>query len=299
MIKDYLIEVFEPTLLFGLLCSLVGLSAAIYYDNARIFLGILAILGIILAQIAVNLIDDYVDYNIGIDKETVKTKFSGGSILVANKKVTTKSILIIAIIMLSLTGIMGLYILSFLSVFAFNLIIILILFGGVAILLYARYLTHIPYFSEPFVTLSFALVGLGVFIVATNAAANFYLILLFACIPSGLQVGVAMIANELPDRKTDKKYGRRNTIIMFSDTKKASGLYFFFQFVGYFLIGCGIVEKVLPITFLIVFAVIPIMYVIGAGIENYKSPKTHETIMGLNAFAAFLYIFLISVAFII
>ena len=299
MLKEYIIEVFEPTLLFGLLCSLVGLSAAIYYGHSSIYLGIIAIIGVITTQIAVNLIDDYVDYNVGIDKETKKTKFSGGSELIASKKLSTRGILGIAIMALFISLLIGIYILQFLSIYVIGAMIGLILFGGIVTIFYAKYLTHVPYFSEPLVTIAFAMVGLGVFIVATNSIVNSYFVFLFVCIPSGLQVGVAMIANELPDKEVDKKYGRRNIIIMLSENKKASGLYFLFQGMGYLLIGYGIIEHILPITFLIMFTLIPLMYIIGTNIEKYKNPKQHEKTMGLNALAAFSYIFFISLAFII
>ena len=298
MIKEYLIEVFEPSLFFGLLCSLVGFGAAIYYHYTNIYLGIIAIIGIITLQIAVNLIDDYVDYKIGLDKETEKTKFSGGSELVSSGKITTNSILLIAIIALLISGIIGLYILQFLSTVIFWIIVVLILFGGISVIFYASYFTHLPYMSELFVTVSFALVGLGIFLVMTNNLSNLYSIFLFACIPSGLQVGVAMIANEMPDKKADKKYGRKSMVIMLSDAKKASILYFLFQSIGYVLLCIGIIEKVLPMTFLVVFALIPFMYIIGKGIKNYKTPKSHEKIMGLNSIISFLYLFLILIAFV-
>ena len=300
MIKDYLIEIFEPSLLFGLLCALVGLSAAIYLDfTAGVVLGIVAIIGIVIAQIAVNLIDDYVDYKIGIDKETIKTKFSGGSSLVVDKKVSTNGILIIAIIALLISGVLGFYLLQFLNIGVLYLVLILIVFGGISVIFYAKYFTHVPFFSEPFVTICFAVIGIGVYLVASNSLTNVLWVFLLVCIPSGLQVGVAMIANELPDRKADKKYGRRNIVIMLSSQKNYSGLYFIFQAIGYLLLGYGMVERFLPITFLILFALIPGMYLVGRGIENYKDPKTHEKVMGLNSIMAFLYIFLLSFAFLI
>ncbi len=300
MIKDYLIEIFEPSLLFGLLCSFVGLSAAIYLNfTAGVAFGMIAIIGIVIAQIAVNLIDDYVDYKVGIDKETIKTKFSGGSSLVVDKKVSTKGILIIATVALLISGVLGLYLLEFLNIGVFYLVLALIFFGGVSVIFYAKYFTHVPFFSEPFVTICFAVIGIGVYLVASDALTNALWVFLLVCIPSGLQVGVAMIANELPDRKADKKYGRRNMVIMLSSQKNYSGLYFVFQAIGYLLLGYGMVERFLPITFLILFALIPGMYLVGRGIENYKDPKTHEKIMGLNSIMAFLYIFLLSFAFLI
>ncbi|MEM0200945.1 MAG: prenyltransferase [Candidatus Micrarchaeaceae archaeon] len=299
MLKDYLIEIFEPTLLFGLLCSSVGLFAAVYFKVFNLYLGLIAILGVIIVQIAVNLIDDYVDYDIGIDKETKKTKFSGGSSLVVDKKVTTKNILIIAIIALLISGLLGLYIIEFLNSYVINFIILSMIFGFIATVFYARYLTHVPYFAEPFVSLSFAYVGLAVFIVATNNFFNSLELFFFVFIPSGMQVGVAMIANELPDRKIDKKYGRRNTVIMFSNYKKSGILYIIYYLIVYSLIFIGMISGVLPLTFLITLLVLPGIYKVWKGINNYKNPESHEKIMGINAITAFLFIALLSLSFIV
>ena len=71
MLKHYLAETFEPTLLFGLLNSFLGIAAAAYYGHENFSLAVLVIVGVILAQIAVNLLNDYIDYKSGIDKETM------------------------------------------------------------------------------------------------------------------------------------------------------------------------------------------------------------------------------------
>lgn len=299
MLKDYLIEIFEPSLLFGLLCSSVGLFAAIYFKTINLYLGLIAILGVIIVQIAVNLIDDYVDYKIGIDKETTKTKFSGGSILVTSNKVTTKNIIIISIFALIIAGLIGVYIIGFLSSFVIKFIILSMIFGFIATVFYARYLTHVPFFAEPFVSLSFAYVGLAVFVVASNNFLNALELFFFVFIPSGMQVGVAMIANELPDKKADEKYGRRNTVIMFSDHKKSGLLYLLYYIVVFFLIFAGIYIGFLPITFLITLIVLPGIYKVWKGIDSYKDPETHEKTMGINTITAFLLIALLSLAFII
>lgn len=298
-VKDYLIEIFEPSLLYGVLCASVGLFAAIYFKTINLYLGLIAILGVIIVQIAVNLIDDYVDYKVGIDKETTKTKFSGGSILVTSKKVTTKNILIISIFALFIAGLLGVYILSFLSIFVVEFIILIIIFGFIATVFYARYLTHVPFFSEPFVSISFAVVGLAVFVVATNSFLNALALFFFVLIPSGMQVGVAMIANELPDKNVDEKYGRRNTVIMLSDHKKSGLLYLLYYVVVFFLIFAGIYVRFLPITFLITLIVLPGIYKVWKGIDSYKDPETHEKTMGINTITAFIFIILLSLAFII
>ena len=84
-IKHYIIEVFEPTLFFGLLAALLGVAASWHYGTLKFSDGILAVIGIILAQIAVNLIDDYTDFSSGLDSDTEKTKFSGGSVLLGKE----------------------------------------------------------------------------------------------------------------------------------------------------------------------------------------------------------------------
>ncbi|MCL5008615.1 MAG: prenyltransferase [Candidatus Marsarchaeota archaeon] len=297
MFKEYLQEVLEPTLLFGVFAGLAGLAGAMYYGKAEVALGVLAIIGVVLAQIGVNLIDDYSDYKTGIDKETKKTKFSGGSILVASKKVSTAAVIRIAAVALTAAGVIGAYLIYALQPVA-GYIFILVVIGGLATLFYARYLTHIPFFSEPFVAFCFAIIGVGVFIVSSGGAANLPYIAI-ACAACGIQVGVAGMANSIPDMKPDRKYGRRSFVVMLKSSKKSGNLYLIFEGIGYALLVAGMGLKVLPNTFVIMVVLMPAMQYVSRGMKAYKNAESYEKVMGVNAALTMVYMLLVSVSYVL
>ncbi len=297
MLKEYIAEMFEPTLLFGVFAGMAGLSAASYYKNYSTLLGIIAIAGAVIAQMAVNLIDDYSDYKTGLDRETSKTKFSGGSTLVVGKKISASVMLWIAAAALIIAGAIGVYLLSNSHAIILPMLV-LIAIGGIAALFYARYLTHVPLFAEPFVAACFAFIGIGVFIVSSGRTTN-ALYAALVCIPCGIQVGVATLTNAIPDRKPDKKYGRRSWAVMLNDNKRSGILYITFEGIGYVLLIFGMYARILPYTFSIMLIFIPIFQYIAMNIMKYRNAKSYEKVMGVNAAVTMSYMLMISIAFIL
>ncbi len=293
MLKHYLMEVFEPTLLFGLLSAFLGVVAAAYYGHADFMLAALVIIGVVLAQIAVNLFDDYIDYNNGIDKETVKTKFSGGSELVVKHLVKLDYILYIAVFATALAALIGIFI-ALHNIYTLPAFV----FGAILLLFYARYLTKIPYVTEPAVAVAFILVGAGSFIASYGSVANLPLAML-AFIPAGLAVGMLSIANSIPDRKADKKHGRRNVVIMLGENGKAADYYMAMLVLSFAVLLSGIALSLLPFTFIITLAVIPGYYYVYRAIGRYKDPKSFEKAMGVNALMGLIFILLLSLAYLI
>jgi 1,4-dihydroxy-2-naphthoate polyprenyltransferase len=293
MVNSYIVEMFEPTLLIGLFVGLVGISAAFYYKNVNLFLAFLAVFGAVLAQMAVNLIDDYADYSSGIDKDTTKTKFSGGSELLTSGKIKPKNVLYIGIGAVAVAAIIGIYL-----AYIYPIIIPLIVIGAIAIFGYAKYVTKIPFLTEPMVMFSFLVVAVGCFIVAhgsTNNLGNAF----YALIPAGMPGGIALLINSVPDRHVDKKHGRRNGVIMLDKPSRIAYYYLFFELVIFASLISGMLLKILPVTFLIVFLTIPIVYKVFIGIQNYKDPRSYEWVMGTYAMKMFIFLILLSVAYVI
>ncbi len=297
MIFDYIRETREPTLLLSALAGLVGLSAAIYYGNASISIGILTIAGAILAQAAVNMIDDYVDFKSGLDKETDKTKFSGGSGLLISGRVKPSFVLIFALVLLVVAGIIGAYALINAAHVAF-VVFLFIIVGGAGVLFYAKYLVRVPFFAEPFVALSFMLIGVGVFLVSSNSMMHI-LNVLAVCSLAGIQIGAVLITNEIPDINADRKYGRRSGIALSEGPARAWRLYVGFQVFGYVLLIASIVAGILPLTCLLVLLFIPAAFYIATGIISYKNAKAYEKIMKVSALVCMVYMLVLSAGYLL
>lgn len=78
-IKRWFLVIRSPFLLLSVVLAFLGTSIA-WYDGAfHIGYALLAFFGLLLAHISVNVLNEYFDYRSGVDLETKRTPFSGGS----------------------------------------------------------------------------------------------------------------------------------------------------------------------------------------------------------------------------
>ncbi len=292
MLRDYITEILEPTLLLGFLCSLLGIAAAAKYGAIRYVPAFLVVLGAVMAQVATNLMDDYHDYKVGIDKETVKTKFSGGSGLLKSGAILHRHVLYLAIVFAFLAGIIGLYLAFTVSLWLLALIAI----GAISIFFYASYLVRFPLFSEPLAMIGFALIGVGSFVVAHGSFAGLGNAL-FAVVPAGMLIGIALLVNEVPDAEIDKKYGRRHAVIILKKNSSIALYYLALQFLTYAIVIYGVVRSILNPFFLLVLVTLPFTFYVARGILKYRNPASFERFMAANVVSILIYLVLLVVAY--
>ena len=72
-------EAVEPSLLMSFLLVTLGTAIASRDGVFNLEYYVLSIIGVTLAQNAVNVLNDYHDYKTGVDAKTVKTPFSGAA----------------------------------------------------------------------------------------------------------------------------------------------------------------------------------------------------------------------------
>jgi 1,4-dihydroxy-2-naphthoate polyprenyltransferase len=297
MLKTYLKEIFEPTILFGFFTALVGAAAARYYGNFNLIYAVLVVLGVVMAQIAVNIIDDYVDYEKGLDRALKKTKFSGGSDLIGKGKgrIPPLNALGLGLFFVVLALVIGV----FLAV-TNPVIVPIMIIGGVSVILYAKFFVNVPFLSEPLTILNFTLVCFGAFVVVGHFW-NTQVVydLLFIFIPAGIVPATALLANSVPDRDIDAKYGRKHGLVMLKTNRKAALYYISFQSIAYALLIAGIVLRYIPVAALMALGTVPMSAYVFAGILGYTKPEHHEKFMGLHADTSLLFLFLLFLAFLI
>jgi 1,4-dihydroxy-2-naphthoate octaprenyltransferase len=277
MLKHYLAEALEPTLLFGILCCILGIIVASFYVKVNLSTAILLLIGVFFAHISVNVIDDYVDYKRGIDAETIKTNFSGGSSLIVNGSLKPRNVLLLGLGAFVIAAIIGTYL-----IVQHPIAIPFVVVGGVTILLYASHMVNVPYLAEPITAINFTLIGLGSFVVATSSTLHL-LPAFLVTFPAGCMVGIALLANEMPDREIDKKHGRRSGVVMLDSNKKSAYYYLAFETISYASIAYGVIARIIPYTESIVFLLTPIVAICFLAIKNYSNPKSFEKYMGFNA----------------
>lgn len=274
MIKHYLEEMFEPTLLYGFSLAVIGVSAAIHYGYVSIGYGILAISGSVLAQMSVNVISDFFDYSSGLDKELAsgkKDELGGGSKLLVKGLIKPRQTFILGLFIFTLAALIGIFLLTV----RIQLLPILVI-AAPSILLYSRYVKKVPYLAEPLCGFNYALIGLGCFIVVAGNA-PLPMALLFLLAPAGIIIGSdTLYVNEVPDRKLDKKYGVRHSAVMLWTGKRIGLYYLLLQSIGYALIIIGSVIGFIPLLALAALVTVPATLYVFMGLYNDNSKKYSE-----------------------
>ena len=199
------------------------MAVAGHYGTINLFYGALAVIGVVLSQMSVNLINDYYDFKSGLDIEqiSIHTNFSGGSKMVGSGKVSHLHALYIGIGALCLAGVIGIY----LALEVTLVIIPIIIVGAIAALTYTKYFTKFPLLPEPLAMLGFVLMGVGSFIVAHGSAAGLGGAL-FVLVPGGMLGGIQLLVNEVPDAEIDKKYGRKHASNYIQRQQEGRGILF-------------------------------------------------------------------------
>lgn len=290
--KDYFAQVFDPVLLLAFLSSLVGIAAAASYGSIDAPLALAAVVGSVLAQISVNMFNDYQDYASGIDKVETKTRFSGGSKYIASGAVKHVHVLYIGILAAALAGIIGIYLAIAVNVMLFAIIAV----GAASILLYTRYIMKLPFMAEFFVMLAFALIGVGSYAVAHGSFTNLNAAL-YAIVPAGIIIGAVLLVNEVPDAEIDKKFGRRHAVIVINSNGGVSAYYIGLISISYAIVILGVINSALNPFFLFALVTLPAMAHVAVGIMNYRNPQSFEKYMAFNVMCTLLYLMVLIVAY--
>jgi len=194
-------------------CVLLGVSVVVYAGNEINYLDLfLVFVGALFAHISANTLNEYLDFKSGLDLQTLKTPFSGGSgALPANPELSI-SVLIVGVVSLLITIIIGSY---FLLKFGTGLLPIGVL-GIFIIISYTNIINKNPYLCLIAPGLGFSLMVIGTQYVLIGK----YLPLTFlvTLIPFFL-INNLLLLNQYPDIEADKKAGRYHFPIAFGVNK--------------------------------------------------------------------------------
>lgn len=204
-------------LLLSIVLVFLGTSVAIYEGFFNPIHALLALIGLILLHISVNVLNDYFDYKSGIDLDTKRTPFSGGSGILPAQLLQPSSVYKFGIACLILGVIIGIYFIIVQGILLTPIVVI----GAFSVYFYTTKLTKWMV-GEIFAGLGLgALPVLGSYFIQT---ATYSLTALIASIPPFILTHNLLFLNEFPDVEPDKKRGRRNIVIALG-REKASKLY--------------------------------------------------------------------------
>jgi 1,4-dihydroxy-2-naphthoate octaprenyltransferase len=219
---------------------LVSLGAAIAAHEGffRWDYFILAMIGSILVHFTVNVANDYYDYVDGIDLNTPRTPFSGGSGVLPSRLLKPKQAFWFATICLFLAMVIGFYFVMARGWLLFPLLLV----AGFSAYFYNVYLAR-WLVGELFAGLNFGpILVLGSYYVQ---AGRYSWETLFASLAPGILTANLLFLNEFPDQEADQKGGRRHLVITMGK-RSASMLFVAMLIASYLCIIVGVLTKIMP-----------------------------------------------------
>jgi 1,4-dihydroxy-2-naphthoate octaprenyltransferase len=251
-LKTWFLEIRPEFLLLSIALVLLGTSISWHEGHFNLLKFLLTALGLLLAHTSVNVLNDYYDFKSGIDFNTKKTAFSGGSGILTQGLIKPESAYRFGVGCLVTAFPIGIY----LSIVSGWQLLPLIFLGGVIIYFYTSYLTK-WLIGEFFAGLGLgSLPVIGTYFIQTGG----YSIEVFtASLAPGLLTANLLLLNEFPDYEADKKGGRYNLVIALG-RKKAVQLYTGIMITAFLCIILGVILKLIPVISLIALASIPFAF---------------------------------------
>lgn len=248
--KKWFLEIRPQFLILSVVLAFLGTSIAWYDGYFHFGHAVLAFFGLLLAHISINTLNDYFDYRSGIDLETKRTPFSGGSGVLPAALLKPRQVFWLGMGSFLLSIPFGIY---FIIVRGWPLLPLLLI-AAVCILVYTPFIlkTRWPEWA--------AGLGLGTLpILGTYfiQSGTYTWPLLLASIPSGILVHNLLLLNEFPDIEADGKAGRKTLPITMGQVK-ASRVYSALTIIVYLWIIGAVVAGQMPAFSLIALLTLPL-----------------------------------------
>ena len=217
MYLSTLIATSRPAFLILTFACLSVPFAFAYHEQQAInpFLASLIAIGALCAHIAVNMLNEYLDFTSGLDATTDKTPFSGGSGGLVAEPQAKHSVLIGAIIALIICCSIGFYI----SLIVGLPLLVIGLLGVSIVLTYTPVLNRFPVLCllAPGAGFGLLLINGSYFILTQTFNPNVLLVSLIVF----FQVNNLLLLNQFPDIEADKAHGRRHWAIHYGRASAA------------------------------------------------------------------------------
>ncbi|MFH1169751.1 MAG: prenyltransferase, partial [Chloroflexota bacterium] len=248
-LKIWFLETRPQFLTLSVALAFLGTSIAWYYGHFNLGHALLAFIGLMLAHISVNTLNDYFDYRSGVDLATRRTPFSGGSGMLPAAMMKPQQVLWLGLGSLMLALLIGIY---FVIVSGWLLLPLLVV-AALFILLYTPAILKRRWPEWAAGVGLGTLPILGAFFVQTGA---YTWPAVVAAIPSGMLVHNLLLLNEFPDIEADKKASRK-TLPITMGGGKASLVYSAFTLGVYLWIIAWVIAGVMPAFSLLALLTLP------------------------------------------
>ena len=293
-VKIWLMQIRLPFLVLTPISVLVGVSVAVYESHPinALYLA-LAFIGALLAHIAVNVLNEYLDYKSGVDFKTVRTPFSGGSGVLIEGLLNPRSVYIFGLACIAAIIAIGGY-----FYYAHGPAIIpLGLVGLATVYFYTTYITRSPLLCVTAPGLGFGpLMVMGTYFALTG---TYSLAAGLASIVPFFLVSNLLLLNQFPDVEADASADRRHLPIVIG-RKGSSEVYAVLLLAAYVALVISVAVGVLPYMALFGLLTLPLglMAVKGAR-KYYDQIENLIPVMGHNVLLTLLLPLLMAIGIII
>jgi 1,4-dihydroxy-2-naphthoate octaprenyltransferase len=212
--RDYVAVARAPFLVLPVTLVAAGTGAAAFTGRFDLGAALWALIGLVALHAAVNALNEASDYKTGIDFETERTPFSGGSGTLPSGRLGYRAALGIGVAGSTIGLVVGI---KFLAEVGWTLVPIVIL-GAIAVLSYTGLLAR-AYVGEIFAGLGLGLLPvLGTYLVQTGEIDAVGVV---AGLPAFFMTFNLLLLNEFPDEKADRRGGRRNLVLLLGRSRAA------------------------------------------------------------------------------
>lgn len=267
-----------PFLLLTPICVGVGAAVA-WHDSGSIdvFRLVIILIGALAAHISVNTFNEYFDFRSGIDLNTERTPFSGGSGALPENPGLAPAALALAWGSFAVTVACGLVLLRL----AGPGLLPIGLAGLALIYLYTEWINRLPWLC-----LMAPGMGFGLFMVMGSYYAltgEFAATAFVASLPLFFLTNALLLLNQLPDIEADRDAGRRHFPIVIG-AEKSLRLFGLLVALAYLSVAIGVGAGILPPAALAVFLSLPLALSIWKQLKNHKLEDLSSLIpaMGKN-----------------
>jgi 1,4-dihydroxy-2-naphthoate octaprenyltransferase len=236
-VKTVVLSMRVPFLALTIACVFLGASTVIANQtNVSLPMLTLALLGALLAHISVNTLNEYFDFKSGLDLETIKTQFSGGSGALPQNPDMVGTVLTVGV-----TSSIALFMIGSFFVWLYGTGIVPI--GITGLILIATYTGWIN--KHPLICLIAPGLGFGFLMVAGTQfvlQGQYTALSWFVAVVPFFLVNNLLLLNQYPDIKADANAGRNHFPIAYG-VNRSNMVYGFFTLataaiiIGYVLTG--------------------------------------------------------------